>query len=221
MLKSPLASLQGWSREHLLDLTFEFRQLPSMSVTLDKFCQLLHLNAGTQAEDAFHLCVPKNDCVNFLSVLAPMVVTSNQQYISKASFLFSIFDLNSDGMVNRAEFFIAMRMLVVGTANFYMGAQALDPQSLEKLTNEVFDRIDDDCSGSIDLGEALAFAYRSKALLRLFLPFPPVDTRIFEYLVVFNGQSTFMQTAVDRATDHETKTVLKKTQHGAGCWYEV
>merc|ERR1740123_1500218 len=139
-----------------------------------------------------------------------MVVTSNQQYISKASFLFSLFDLNSGGTVNRAEFFIAMRMLVVGTANFFVGAQAMDPQSLERLTDEVFNRIDDDQSGSIGLGEALAFAYRSKALMRLLLPFPPVDTRIFENLVIFGDQSTLMQTAVDRATEHETKTVVKK-----------
>merc|ERR1712217_742818 len=90
-----------------------------------------------------------------------MVLMSDQHYVSRGSMLFSMFDFNSSGSVNRAEFFIAVRSLLRGLSCFFK----LTPptkEDMEKLTFEVFDKMDEDKSDLILLGESLTYIYRSK-----------------------------------------------------------
>jgi len=184
-LRPEFGILQSWSREQLKKTVAGFREQKNMAVEFEDFSRLIQFPNSKEAELAFKLLANKKGRADFLSVIGSMVIMSDQQYISRVSFLFSVFDFDGSGEVNRAEFWIAMRTLFMGLAKLFENATVPGPSDVEKLTQEVFDRVDFDGSGCLMLGEALAFAYRSKGLKQIMEPFPAKDERIFEERVIF------------------------------------
>lgn len=188
-MPSALQVLAGWGREDLAEAIVRFRSSPTLAVYP---CDLAHIlgkqftEKGT-AELYSALGIRSTQQVDFLSMILPMVVMSDQSYISKVTFLFSIADFNSSGTINRPEFYIALRSLFKGLSRFFPSALPPSGASLEKATNRVFDKIDEDRSGLVDLEEILVFAYRSKGLRDIMAPFPGQDSRDFEELCTFAG----------------------------------
>mmetsp|Transcript_54754 Transcript_54754/g.152816 ORF Transcript_54754/g.152816 Transcript_54754/m.152816 type:complete len:500 (+) Transcript_54754:138-1637(+) len=193
-----LRKLQGWRREALQDAFENFKMCANFTVDQGTFFQLLFPDS-LDGDAVFDTLKNKKNRVDFLSVFGAMVATSDQCCISRVSFLFSIYDLDSSGSVNRAEFFIAIRSLLMGLARFYESAVLPQHAELENMCVEVFDKIDEDKSDSITLGEFLAFAYRNADIHALFSPFPSTDERIFEELVVFPWTSDSLKESEERA----------------------
>jgi Ca2+-binding EF-hand superfamily protein len=190
-----LEKLMNWSREDVLEAVQRFCVQPSLAVTLSAFGEVLRMQTVEEERLAFNRLKSKNDRVDMLSVFAAMVATSNQRFISRMSCLFSLFDLDSSGTINRAEFFIGVRALFHGLSLFFESALVPSRREMEDLTGDVFDRIDADNSKFITIGELLNFAYRSGELKATLEPFPATDERIFEQLVVFSRSSDEFRSA--------------------------
>lgn len=180
-----LEKLIGWDREELCAAFQRFCRQPSLAVTIVGFSDILRLESSNEDIGAFQRLKPKKDRVDMLCIFAAMAATSNQRFISRISFLFSIFDLDSNGTVNRAEFFIGVRALLHGLDLFFQSVCMPSKREMEDMTETVFDRIDADHSGVITLGEVLTWAYRTGELRRVFEPFPAADARCDEKLVKF------------------------------------
>lgn len=54
------------------------------------------------ADAAFKALKPKKGRVDANTIFAAAVATSNQSFISKVSLIFSIFDVNGDGILSKA-----------------------------------------------------------------------------------------------------------------------
>jgi len=180
-----LEKLLGWSREELQYAFQRFCTKPSLAVTVDSFADIVRLESSSEERAAFQRLKPNRERVDMLSVFGAMVATSNQRFISRVSFLFSIFDLDSSGTINRAEFVIGVRALLKGISCFFESAVLPSKRELEDMTVEVFERIDADRSGFITIGELLNYSYRSGELKKFLDPFPAEDDRLFEQLIVF------------------------------------
>lgn len=178
-----LECLTGWSREKLERSFKIFCLRPTLGVNFENFAEILEFEQEDE-HAAFKKCHPKKGKVDMLSIFAAMVATSNQRFISRISFLFSIFDLDGNGSINGAEFYIALNGLMKGIALFFDSAMVPSKRDVEEIVTEVFCRIDTDQSGYITLGELLCYAYRSKELRTILEPFPADDQRIFEELLV-------------------------------------
>eukprot|EP00439_Symbiodinium_sp_Y106_P017955 s582_g2.t1 len=176
-----LTHLQSWSREEgysgsgglqrkphvavsvlgpgLQDLrhSFEnFRSAGGHAVNCRQLGQILRISNFHLTKDIFDLLLgPEHTdrgLLDFWSVIGPMVVMSGQHYISRVSFLFSIFDMDGDGCLNE----------------FVRCSSAIPSAVLV----EMFQRFDADGSGLVSIGEIVNYAYRSEGLLRLCEPFP-------------------------------------------------
>lgn len=196
-----LQRLLGWSREDLQQAFQKFRSQPSLAVCKDVFEDILGFDSSNAADIAFQHFKPKQHRVDMLAVFGAMVATSDQRMISRVSFLFSMFDLDNNGFINRPEFVIAMRSLLSGLSCVFQSAILPSKREFEELTVAVFDRIDEDKSDLISLGELLSYAYRSAELKQILQPFPHEDARIFEDLVDFSNSDEFTA-AVNRASIH-------------------
>jgi len=186
-----LQKLTRWKREELIEMMTRFRSFPSLAVQpCDLACLLGRQTSEREAAELFQaMGIKAKGSTDFLSIVMPMVVISDQSFISKVTFLFSITDFNCSGTVNRPEFYIGMRSLFKGLARFCPTASPPSGTDLEKATNRVFDKIDGDKSGLVELEEILVFAYRSKGLRDLFAPFVGQDRRDFEELICFAGNN--------------------------------
>lgn len=207
-----LEKLLGWGREDLRAAFERFCRQPGLAVTLLGFADILRLESSSEERPAFQRLKPKKDKVDMLAVFAAMVATSNQRFISRVSFLFSIFDLDSSGTVNCAEFFIGVRSIVHGLVMFFDSAVMPSKRELEDTTAEVFDRIDRDHSGFISLGELLNYSYRTGDIKKVLEPFPANDHRLFEQLICF-PRDTFNDKFTQAATEKIGKFQAKVDMH--------
>jgi len=191
-----LKHLQGWSREALIDAVERFKTQDRLSVRLAAFWKILDLHGRDEAMATWTALGLKEDgCVDFLSLILPMVAMSKQEIISRVTLIFSICDFNGNGAIKRSEFFIGLRCLFKGLSRFFPTATAPSTDDLEVAVETVFKSIDMDKSGELELEEMLTFGYRSKGTRALMYSFPVRDTRVFEALVCFIGADDTRQRA--------------------------
>lgn len=183
--------LRGWTREDLISLCNNLKVQSVQSMDHTMFRTNLRFEIAEDAEQAFSELKSKCGRVELLMVIGPMIVMSDQAYASKVSLLFSVFDLNSDGCINRAETFIALRMLFLGVDRVFKNPSMPDDffGALEEDTEDLFKRLDRDHSGDIHIGDILSFAYRSHEVKSFLSPFLASDQRLFEDLVIFSKGS--------------------------------
>jgi Ca2+-binding EF-hand superfamily protein len=205
-----LQRLCGWNREHLHKAFEQFLGQRSLAVRLATFWHILGFESRETAAAAFEALGPINERLDFLSVIGPMVVMSDQSLCSRASFLFSIYDFNGSGSVNHAEFFIAMRTLFKGLARFFPEARVMTPAEVEEDTINLFEKMDVDCSGLVLLDEVISWAYRSKGLRLLMSPFPVKDSRVFEELIQFSRANHAMDRPVEKMSKRMEKCARYK-----------
>ena len=97
----PLAS---WSRSDLIDAYqhyLDYCEGPSMD--RHEFTDVFQCFTDiVTADAAFKALKPKKGRVDANTIFAAAVATSNQSFISKVSLIFSIFDVNSDGILGKA-----------------------------------------------------------------------------------------------------------------------
>mmetsp|Transcript_52318 Transcript_52318/g.113392 ORF Transcript_52318/g.113392 Transcript_52318/m.113392 type:complete len:491 (+) Transcript_52318:117-1589(+) len=184
-VKEGLENLKGWQREDLRIAFERFRALACLTVNISSFMQLLNFEERHKAEAVFNYFKPKKGRIDFLTVMGPMVVMSDQHLISRAAFLFSLYDFNGSGGVNRAELFIAIRTIFRGLSCFCSNVEDQNLEELEQVTLELFLRVDDDKSDVVLIGEFMTFVYRSRSYRFLVAPFPSKDGRVFEEQVHF------------------------------------
>lgn len=208
-MAEPLAPLRGWTRDGLIAAMQRFRSQPNMAISLGTFWRVLDCFATVaEAERAFEIFgARRSGHVDFLSVLLPMVVVSQQKYISRVTFLFSVIDFNSSGSITRSELYIGLRALCRGLQHFFVTSSPASGGELEKASNSAFGMMDEDGSGLVSLEEILTFAYRSKALRNMMAPFPSADCGTFEELIVFHS-----------STQQERKEEERESSEGALTW---
>jgi len=211
-LPQGLQFLVGWSREDLIEVMARFRSFPKLSVQAGDLAYLLGRQLSEQeARDIFaSMGAQSHGSLDFLSIVLPLVVMSNQSYISKVTFLFSIADLNASGSINRPEFYIGVRSLFKGMARFCPASAPPCGGGLEKAANAVFDRIDVNQSGLVELEEMLVYAYRSKGLRELVAPFPCQDQRDFEGLIRFARGNPQQERRINQKVDMHAKGLRKQ-----------
>mmetsp|Transcript_54296 Transcript_54296/g.156103 ORF Transcript_54296/g.156103 Transcript_54296/m.156103 type:complete len:502 (+) Transcript_54296:79-1584(+) len=198
--------LIGWSRHDLCELFLELRRMPQQGVNLAEFSRLIKFDSRQLAEPIFELFHPHSQRVPYLSIIGPMVVMSDQHYISRASMLFCMFDFNNSGAVNNAEFFIGLRSLLKGCTTFWKNFATTSQDEVERISTNIFSRIDGDGSEFITMGEFLTFAYRSKDLRTLMSPHAAASTEIFEEPIYFGGKGLALDlTAVSMPQQLERK----------------
>mmetsp|Transcript_9406 Transcript_9406/g.22606 ORF Transcript_9406/g.22606 Transcript_9406/m.22606 type:complete len:582 (+) Transcript_9406:40-1785(+) len=198
-----LTHLQSWTREDLRHTFENFRAAGGHAVNCRQLGQILRISNYGLTKDMFDALISpdhsERGLVDFWSVMGPMVVMSGQHYISRMTFLFSIFDMDGDGCLNASEVILAVRSVFYGLARFFPKASLPDSRRVDQLAQEMFQRFDTDCSGYVSIGEFVNYAYRSEGLLRLCEPFPTHDKHIFEEPVHFLGSSSASK-AVGRTT---------------------
>jgi len=185
-----VAHLKAWSRKDLIEAVADFRMLPGITVNLVEFRDVLKWLSRTLAEGAFVLWRPKDGKIDFMQVIGPMVFMSDEHFVSRASLLFSILDFNSSGTVNRAEFGIGLRSMILGFTRIARNFVAPPVNELEDMANAVFRQLDQDQSGFITMGEFIAYAYRSRDFRGLCSPFPSVQDSVMEEQVYFAGRKS-------------------------------
>jgi Ca2+-binding EF-hand superfamily protein len=182
-----LAPLVGWKREDL-DHTYRILVYRNCKAICRKtFGELMNIPSRDLSEAAWQALRPKKGKVDSFSLFSAMVAVSNQNFISRVTFLFSIFDLDGNGEINRIEFFLALRSIFVGLCAFFENSVMPSELEIEASTKQVFDQIDYDHSGAITIGEILAFAYRSPELQALLecSPEESSDNRVYEEVIPF------------------------------------
>lgn len=185
----PLAS---WSRSDLIDAYqhyLDYCEGPSMD--RHEFTDVFQCFTDiVTADAAFKALKPKKGRVDANTIFAAAVATSNQSFISKVSLIFSIFDVNSDGILGKAEFTAALRSLLNGLKLFYTDAIMPGDAELEVAIDQCFVRIDCDRSGSLTLGEFVVYSYRNRELQEMLETVPTEDYGIFEDSVPFQRRVT-------------------------------
>ncbi|CAE7323289.1 Rfc1 [Symbiodinium pilosum] len=188
-----LTHLQCWSREDLRHTFENFRSAGGHAVNCRQFGHILRISNYGLTKDIFDLLVgpehAERGLLDFWSVIGPMIIMSGQHYISRVTFLFSIFDMDGDGCLNVSEIILAVRSVFFGLARFFPKASLPDGKRLEHLAQEMFQRFDSDSSGFVSIGEIVNYAYRSEGLLKLCEPFPTRDKHIHEEPLHFAGSS--------------------------------
>lgn len=186
----------------------KFRSENAHLVNLCIFMRVLRLNDRKDAEPAFDAFKNSKERVEWLSVIAIMILMSNQKFISKVTFLFSLADFNGNREVNCAELCIGLRYLMLGISHAFPHIKVPPKNEVEKDTIEVFSKIDGDKSAYVTLEEIVSFAYMSTPLRRFFAPFPAEDQRIFEELIIFNQESGCQRhESVKRLGEQEKKMI--------------
>lgn len=165
-----------------------FKDQGHLTVSLGTFRRTLKFEERKEAEAAFNVVKPqKVSQADYMMLIAAMALMSNQRYISKVTFLFSMCDFNSSGSINRAELGIGLRTLFRGISVFFGHANLPSKAQLESSADILFKELDSDGSDVIEIGEVVSYAYRSKDLCMLFSPFAVSDMRIFEELIRFDN----------------------------------
>lgn len=165
----------------------QFRREANHAVAIAPFYRILKFDTRSNAELAYNDLKNKSGRVDWLAVIAVMILTSNQKYISKVTFLFSLCDFNGDGRVNAAELNIGMRYLCSGVQRCFENSKLPSPSEMERSTTAAFKKIDTDNTKFISIEEIVTFAYNSKSLRLLLSPFSAAaDARIFENAVIFS-----------------------------------
>lgn len=172
----------------------------------------LDVTDRVRAQQSFNILKSKNDRVDWVAVMAVMILMSDQKFISKVTFLFSLCDFNSSREVNCAELCIGMRYLFLGISRCFTNATLPPKSEVEASTVEVFSRIDADRTRFICIEEIVSFAYMSKDLRVLLTTFPSTDDRIFEELVVFTGNNRAQQAAADKLVNNSQQKMIKELQ---------
>lgn len=181
-IQKALAPLVAWKRDDL-EKTYRILVYRNCKAMCRKtFGEVMNIPSRELSEAAWQALGPKKGKVDSFSLFSAMVAVSNQSFISRVTFLFSIFDLDGNGEINRSEFFLALRSLFVGLCLFFENSVMPSELELEAVTKQVFDQIDYDHSGAIRIGELLAFAYRSPELQVLLdcSPEETTDNRVCE-----------------------------------------
>jgi len=209
-VKESLQSLQNWSREDIQEACAKFKHDSGLAVNLGTFMRVLGFTDRQKAEAAFNELKNNRDHVEWFAVIAAMLVMSNQKYISKTTFLFSLCDFNSSGHVNVAELCIGMRYLFMGIHRFFANATVPTRDEIEKSTIAVFAKIDTHKTDYISIGEVVAFSYMSKNLRTLLGPFPSSDERIFEDLVTFAFSSKGQKIASTLRLETQEQKMLQE-----------
>jgi len=186
-----LTQLQGWTRQDLR-CTFEvFTSMGGHAVNCRQFGQIIRSSHFSHSKEIFdYLIGPdhvERGLLDFWSVIGPMVIMSGQHYISRVTFLFSIYDMDGDGSLNLSEVVIAVRSVFKGLAHFFPKASLPDGRRLEQVAEEMFQRFDKNSSGNVTIEEMVNYAYRSEGLLRLCEPFPAHEKHIYEEPVHFHS----------------------------------
>ena len=102
-LTKALEPLTSWSRSDLIEAYQNF--LDDCNGTLDRheFTDVFQCFSDTiSADAAFHALHPKKGKVDGNTVFSAAVATSNQSFISKVSLIYSIYDMDGDGSLNKA-----------------------------------------------------------------------------------------------------------------------
>eukprot|EP00929_Paragymnodinium_shiwhaense_P003207 TRINITY_DN103639_c0_g1_i1.p1 TRINITY_DN103639_c0_g1~~TRINITY_DN103639_c0_g1_i1.p1 ORF type:complete len:493 (-),score=146.02 TRINITY_DN103639_c0_g1_i1:112-1590(-) len=210
-LHPELQRLASWTREDLLWACDQFKNQPMLAINLGAFWRFFKFDSREEAEAAFlRVKFKKNDKVDFMSIMSVMVIMSQQTFISRVTFLFSLCDFNSSGGISRAELGIGLRTLVNGIGKCFANASVPSFAEVEQIANGIMDELDADHSGIVELGEVVSYSYRSKGLLLLLSPFPSRDERIFEELIMFQGVSKENDLKQDAMLDKENKKLAKR-----------
>ena len=136
-----LRPLALWSREDLIKAYQHF--LNTCEPTMDRhtFSDVFQCFRDTaQSDAAFRVMHPKKGKLDGNTIFAAAALTSNQCYISRISLIFSIFDLDNDGQLNKAEFCIAIRSILAGLHVWYAGAVMPADIELEVAVDDLFKR---------------------------------------------------------------------------------
>merc|ERR1719443_1931081 len=128
--KDAVKCLSGWTRSRLKESFELFKVNGSLTVTAGTFRRIL--KSPQVSQETFDIFRPKNGRIDFLTVFGPMVLMSDQHFISKVSFFFSIYDFNGNGGLNLAEFFISMRTMFKGIECLFDGATLPSAKMLEE-----------------------------------------------------------------------------------------
>lgn len=187
-----LTLLQGWSRQDLRCSFDAFTSMGGHAVNSRQFGQLVRISHFSQSKEIFdYLLGPdiERGLLDFWSVIGPMVIMSGQHYISRVTFLFSIYDMDGDGSLNLSEVVIAVRSIFRGMSHFFPKASLPERSRLEQLAQEMFERFDKNSSGNVTIEEMVTYAYRSEGLLRLCEPFPAHEKHIYEEPIRFHHTS--------------------------------
>mmetsp|Transcript_58652 Transcript_58652/g.132170 ORF Transcript_58652/g.132170 Transcript_58652/m.132170 type:complete len:483 (+) Transcript_58652:85-1533(+) len=211
-VKGSLQWLRGWKRKELSAAFEHFRTSSTVTVTLSKFWQILRFESRALSEPAFSEFLPKNGRVDFLKVIGPMVVMSDQHMVSRASLLFSIYDFNSSAAINRAEFFIMMTSLLRGLACFFEDFQAPSNAEIELFTSTIFSRMDEDISDCVSMGEAMSYVYRSKCFRVLCSPFVSKVQNIYEEEVYFAGHAYGLEKLANKVDRRMQQKIAHKVR---------
>jgi len=153
---------------------------------LPSFMKGLDIKERHDGDVMFNVLKNKSDKVEWLAVLAAMILMSNQKYISKVTFLFSLCDFDGSGTINCAELCIGMRYLFLGISRFFKNAMLPPRADVENAAIAAFGKMDADHSSSVTISEVVSFSYMSKNMRMLLSPFPATDDRIFEELIQFD-----------------------------------
>ncbi|CAK9028361.1 Potassium voltage-gated channel subfamily H member 7 [Durusdinium trenchii] len=140
-LSKPLEPLTFWSRADLIEAYQHF--LDDCSQTLDRheFTDVFQCFSDTiSADAAFHALHPRKGKLDGNTIFGAVVATSNQTFISKVSLIYSIYDMDGDGALNKAEFTIVLRSLLHGLRLFYNDAVMPNDAELEVAIDECFKR---------------------------------------------------------------------------------
>lgn len=181
-----LEPLASWSRTDLIDAYQHFLDYCDETVDRHEFTDVFRCFGDTLSADAaFQALRPKKGRSDGNTLFAAAVATSNQSFISKVSLIFSIFDMNGDGTLNKEEFTVALRSLLSGLRLFYTDAVMPGDAELEVAIDQCFARIDCDRSGFLTLGEFIVYSYRNRDLQEMMQTVPTEDNRIFEDSVPF------------------------------------
>eukprot|EP00927_Polykrikos_kofoidii_P017934 TRINITY_DN18234_c0_g1_i1.p1 TRINITY_DN18234_c0_g1~~TRINITY_DN18234_c0_g1_i1.p1 ORF type:complete len:474 (-),score=60.76 TRINITY_DN18234_c0_g1_i1:142-1563(-) len=216
-----LRCLTRWSRKDLIAVCQRFRRQSVFAITCASFVNVLGWDNPSDAEGVFDALQPKKGCVDFMSVIMPMILTSDQKYISRVTFMFSIMDFNASSSVNHAEFCIGLRGLCRGIARFFPNAVAPGLKQIELLVDSIFSRIDQDSSGYIILEEIVTFAYRSTELFQFMSPFPSDQTEAHEQLLTFQKQAKEDEAAAQKSAKTTVRERLRLTPDPRGQCAEV
>jgi hypothetical protein len=203
------SSLKGWSREALAEACGDFKSLPTLAVNLHDFWKILKFDDREKAEAAFSKLQNTKQRVEWLPVVAAMIVMSDQKYISRVTCLFSICDFNGTGRLNKAELCIGLRLLLLGLSRCFSNVGAPGNRDGDSESIRLFDTIDEDNTGYISIENILSFAYRSKELRLLLSPFPASDRRIFEQPLLISSANRAMR-------DPSLECLRQQEQHMRG-----
>merc|ERR550532_471530 len=98
-----------------------------------------------------------------------MVIMSDQHFISRASMLFSMYNLSGSGFVTPPELFIGLRTLYKGLSHTFTHFACPAMADIEALAGRFFSKAGK--QDSICLGEILIFVYQSRYFMELAGPF--------------------------------------------------